>query len=99
MRVSANSRPGSVAGAIVGKIRNGESVSLETIGAAALNQATKALIIASGFLAKSETLAMTARFKDFEVDGFRRTAIVMDLSILSDNSDHVVTVTYPEGDE
>mgnify|MGYP000880634998 CR=1 FL=1 len=83
MRVSASSRAGAVAGAIIGKIRNGEVVTLETIGPSALNQATKALIIANGFLAKGETLVMTAKFNVLNVNGFERTAIIMDIKILS----------------
>lgn len=100
MKVSSNSKPGAVAGAIIGKIRNGETVALETIGPSALNQAMKAFIIANGFLGKGETLAMTAKFKMLNVNGLERTAIIMSLTILFDDSaDDLFAGRYPEGDE
>ncbi|MBO4362977.1 MAG: stage V sporulation protein S [Clostridia bacterium] len=75
-RVSSASEPGSVAGALAGGIRScGEAV-LVTIGAGALNQAVKAVVIASDFLREYETeIAMEPSFSVVDIDGVEKTAI------------------------
>lgn len=76
LRVSAKSKPGAVAGAVAGVIRERGEVELQTIGAGALNQAVKAIAIARGFLAPSGIdLVCLPRFADIEIDGRERTAI------------------------
>jgi stage V sporulation protein S len=50
IKVAANSRTASVAGAIAGVIRQHHRAEVQAIGAGALNQAIKALIIAIGYL-------------------------------------------------
>ena len=49
-RVSASSKPVSVAGAIAGSIRDGDAVALQAIGAGSVNQAVKAICIARNFV-------------------------------------------------
>lgn len=51
LKVSANTRPNSIAGAIAGIIREEGRVQLQTIGAAALNQTIKGIAIARGYIA------------------------------------------------
>jgi stage V sporulation protein S len=51
LRVSGGSNPQSVASALTHSILAGEQPHLRAIGASAVNQAVKACIIASGFLA------------------------------------------------
>lgn len=51
LRVSGGSNPQSVASALTHAILAGEQPLLRAIGASAVNQALKACIIASGFLA------------------------------------------------
>ena len=77
-KVAAKSDPNKVAGALANTIRgdNRETVELQAIGAGALNQAVKAVIIARGYLAPSGVdLLIEAAFKDIEVRGEDRTAI------------------------
>ena len=50
IKVSANSRTSAVAGAIVGVIREHKHAEIQAIGAGAVNQAIKALIVATGYL-------------------------------------------------
>ncbi len=76
LRVSAKSKPNTVAGAIAGVIREEGEVEVQTVGAAALNQAVKAVAIARGFLISSGTdLVCVPSFSDIEIDGNERTAI------------------------
>lgn len=76
LRVSAKSKPNTVAGAVAGVIREQGNVELQTVGAGALNQAVKAIAIARGFLAPSGVdLVCIPSFSDIEIDGAERTAI------------------------
>lgn len=76
LRVSAKSKPNTVAGAVAGVIREQGIVELQTVGAGALNQAVKAVAIARGFLAPSGVdLVCVPSFSDIEIDGAERTAI------------------------
>lgn len=51
LKVSARSRSTAVAGAIAGVIREKGRAEVQAIGAGAVNQATKAVAIARGYLA------------------------------------------------
>ncbi len=76
LRVSAKSKPNTVAGAIAGVMRDDGEVEIQTVGAAALNQAIKAVAIARGFLITSGTdLMCVPSFSEIEIDGNERTAI------------------------
>jgi stage V sporulation protein S len=76
LRVSAKSKPNTVAGAIAGVIREQGNVELQTVGAGALNQAVKAIAIARGFLAPSGVdIICVPSFSDIEIEGAERTAI------------------------
>lgn len=78
LKVSSRSKPNSVAGAIAGLIRTDDRVQVQTIGAGALNQAIKAVAIARGFIAPTgQELVCIPFFKDLEVNGEVRTAIVL----------------------
>ena len=50
LKVSSTSESRALAGAIAGVVREQGRVELQAIGAAAVNQATKAIAIARGFL-------------------------------------------------
>ena len=50
MKVSSTSIPNHVAGAIASLMRGQEKLVIQTIGAAALNQAIKAIAIARGYI-------------------------------------------------
>lgn len=78
LKVSAKSSPNSVAGALVGVMReNGyREIELQAIGAGAINQAIKAVAIARGFVAPHGVdLVCIPAFTDIEIDGQERTAI------------------------
>ena len=78
LKVSSKSKPNSVAGAIAGMIRTDGRVQVQTIGAGALNQAVKGIAIARGFIAPTgQELVCIPFFKDIEVNGEIRTAMVL----------------------
>lgn len=76
LKVAAKSNPTSVAGSLAGTIREKGSAEIQAIGAGALNQATKAVAIARGFLAPSGIdLISIPAFTDIVVDGEALTGI------------------------
>lgn len=50
LKVSSNSNPNSIAGAIAGQIKEYKKSEIRIVGAAALNQAIKGIIIARSYL-------------------------------------------------
>ena len=76
IRVSANSRTSAVAGAIAGVIREHKHAEVQAIGAAAVNQAVKALVLATGFLKEDGILiSCVPEFADVTIEDKVRTAI------------------------
>ena len=76
IKVSARSRTAAVAGAIAGMIRESNQVEVQAIGAGAVNQSIKALIIAKGYLAEEGIdLVCTPSFVEVDIGGQERTAI------------------------
>ena len=76
LKVSAQSSPNSVAGALAGVLRERDNAELQAIGAGATNQAVKAIAIARSYLESSEfDLVCIPEFIDVEIDGKERTAI------------------------
>ena len=76
LKVSSQSSPKSVAGALAGVLRERSGAELQAIGAGALNQAVKAVAIARGYVAPSgKDLICIPAFTDIEIDGEERTAI------------------------
>jgi len=76
LRVSSDSSPTSVAGAIAGFIKEEGKVELQCIGAGAVNQATKAIAIARGYVASNGyDLYSIPAFVDVEINEEERTAI------------------------
>lgn len=51
LKVSATSKPQSVAGAIAAEVRHHGKIEVDAIGMAAVNQAVKAIAIARGYVA------------------------------------------------
>ena len=76
LKVSASSKPTSVAGAIAGVIREKGNVEIQAVGAGAANQAIKSIAVARGYMAPSgvELICIPA-FANIEIDGVDRTAI------------------------
>lgn len=76
LKISSKSNPNSVAGALVGVIREKGTAEIQAIGAGALNQAIKSVAIARGFVAPSGMdLVCIPAFTEVEIDGEERTAI------------------------
>lgn len=76
LKVSANSQPKSVAGAIAAIVRNNEPVEIQTIGAGAVNQAVKSIAVARGYVAPNGIELVTIpAFSELEVEGEMRTSI------------------------
>lgn len=76
LKVSSKSAPNSVAGAIAGVIREKRCVELQAVGASAVNQAIKAIAIASGYLAPTGIeLICKPAFVNVTIEDEDRTAI------------------------
>lgn len=76
LKVSARSIPSSVAGAVASILRESNRVEMQAIGAGAVNQATKAIAIARGFVAPNGIdLVAVPTFAEVDIDGQERTAI------------------------
>ena len=76
IKVSATSRTSAVAGAIAGVVRDHRRAVIQAIGAGAVNQAVKALVLASGYLKNDGiNVACVPEFADVTVEDKVRTAI------------------------
>jgi stage V sporulation protein S len=76
IKVSARSRTASVAGAIAGVIREAGRAEVQAIGAGAVNQAVKAIAIASGYLAEEDVhVVCVPSFVEVMIDDQERTAL------------------------
>ena len=78
IKVSANSRTSAVAGAIAGVVREHKRAEVQAIGAGAVNQAIKALVLATGYL-RSDGIEVVCvpEFVEVEIEEKVRTAIKM----------------------
>jgi stage V sporulation protein S len=75
-KVASTSRTAAVAGAIAGVVRDHQRAEVQAIGAGAVNQAIKALILATGYLKNDGIfVACVPEFADVSIDGNERTAI------------------------
>ncbi|NLN26748.1 MAG: stage V sporulation protein S [Firmicutes bacterium] len=76
LKVSAASKPKLVAGALAAVVREKGEVELQAVGAAAVNQAVKAIAIARGYVAPNGIdLISIPAFAEIDIDGEQRTAI------------------------
>jgi len=76
LKVSADSKPKAVAGAVAAVLREKGAVELQAVGAGAVNQAVKAIAISRGFVAPNGIdLIMIPAFTKVQIDGEERTAI------------------------
>jgi stage V sporulation protein S len=76
IKVSANSRTSAVAGAIAGVIREHKHAEVQAIGAGAVNQAVKALVLATGYLRNDGIeIACVPQFVEVQIEDKVRTAI------------------------
>jgi stage V sporulation protein S len=76
LKVSAQSRPKAVAGALAALLREKGSAQIQAVGAGAVNQAVKAIAIARGYVAPNGIDAVVIpAFAEVAIDGEVRTAI------------------------
>jgi stage V sporulation protein S len=76
IKVSATSRTSAVAGAIAGVVREHHRAEVQAIGAGAVNQAMKALILATGYLRLDGIhVSCVPEFAEVTIDDKERTAI------------------------
>lgn len=76
LKVSAQSAPKSVAGALAAVLREQGTVELQAVGAGAVNQAVKAIAVARGFVSPNgiDLVAIPA-FVEISIEDQERTAI------------------------
>ena len=76
LKVSSQSNPKSVAGALAAVLREKGTAEVQAVGAGAVNQAIKAIAISRGFVAPNgiDLIAIPA-FAEITIDGEERTAI------------------------
>jgi stage V sporulation protein S len=76
IKVSATSRTAAVAGAIAGIVREHHRAEIQAIGAGAVNQAVKALVVATGYLRLDGIhVRCVPEFADVTIEDKVRTAI------------------------
>ena len=76
LRVSGNSRPNALAGAIAALLRSQGEVEVQAIGPAAVNQSVKAMAIARGYLVGDRLdLVTQPAFVKLGADQEERTAL------------------------
>ncbi|MBU5590845.1 stage V sporulation protein S [Clostridium sp. MSJ-4] len=76
LKVSAQSQPKSVAGALAAVLRDNCSAEVQAVGAGAVNQAVKAIAITRGYVAPNGIdLVVVPAFSEILIDGEERTAI------------------------
>lgn len=76
LKVSSQSNPNAVAGAIAGLLRESEKVEIQAIGAGAVNQAVKSIAVARGYVAPSGIdLVCIPAFSEVAVENEDRTGI------------------------
>ncbi|RLC97871.1 MAG: stage V sporulation protein S [Chloroflexi bacterium] len=101
IKVAATSRSTAVAGAIAGVMREREQVDVQAIGAGAVNQAIKAIIIARGYLELDGIdIICVPSFVEVVIDGQERTAVRLGIEKRSPDAGKVEPATdevhYPE---
>jgi stage V sporulation protein S len=73
LKVSANSQPKSVAGALAAVLRENTVAELQAVGAGAVNQAVKAIAITRGFVAPNGIdLVIVPAFVEITIDGEKK---------------------------
>lgn len=76
LKVSAQSKPKSVAGALAAVLREKGVAEVQAIGAGAVNQAVKGMAIARGYVVPNGIdLVCVPAFTEIEINGEERTAI------------------------
>jgi stage V sporulation protein S len=76
LKVSSQSHPKSVAGALAAVLRESCAAEVQAVGAGAVNQAIKAIAITRGFVAPNGVdLVVVPAFSEVNIGGEEKTAI------------------------
>ena len=82
IKVSSKSNPNSVAGAMANIFKEKNTINIQVIGAGALNQLVKSIIICKGYLAPlGKNLVCVPSFTDISINNCVKTGIVMNIKI------------------
>ena len=82
IKVSATSRTSAVAGAIAGVVREHHRAEVQAIGAGAVNQAVKALVVATGYLRLDGIhVSCVPEFAEVTIEDKVRTAIKLVIEV------------------
>ena len=96
IKVAGSSRTSSVAGAIAGVFREHNHAEVQAIGAGAVNQAVKALVLASSYLDKDGLkVSFMPRFSDVDIEGKVRTAIKFHVVLYEGDADVAPPIINP----
>src|SRR5690349_20296913 len=94
IKVSASSRTSAVAGAIAGVMREHHRAVVQAIGAGAVNQAMKALVLATGYLRNDGIfVSCVPEFADVTIEDQVRTAIRLVIEPTADSNFTSINVT------
>lgn len=76
LKIASQSNPNLVAGAIAGLLKENGFVELNAVGAGAVNQAVKSIVIARGYVATAGIdLICIPAFTEVDIAGVDKTAI------------------------
>lgn len=94
IKVSATSRTSAVAGAIAGIVREHRRAEIQAIGAGAINQAVKAMVLATGYLKNDGIfVSFVPEFADVTIEDNVRTAVKLVVEPTAESSFSAVSVS------
>jgi stage V sporulation protein S len=100
IKVSATSRTSAVAGAIAGVVREHHKAEVQAIGAGAVNQAVKALIVATGYLRLDGIhVRFVPEFAEVTIEDKVRTAVKLVIEPEHSSNNSTVSSSIPENVE
>lgn len=76
LKTSSKSNPVAVAGALANELKSFGSAEIQAVGAGAVNQAVKAIVIVRGYIAPAgKDVDVSPAFMEVDIDGTIKTAI------------------------
>ena len=100
IKVKANSRTAAVAGAIAGVMRENKHAEVQAIGAGAVNQSVKAVILATGYLAEEDvSIYCIPSFVEVDIEGKIRTAVKLSVDIFKETEGAVFDSQQTDDEE
>ena len=100
IKVAATSRTSAVAGAIAGVVREHHRAEVQAIGAGAVNQSVKALILATGYLQLDGIdVCCVPEFAEVTIEDHVRTAVKLVIEPEHSPNNSTVSSSIPENVE